>query len=223
MIDLADHRKVFDRELLTLKQQLLTMGEHVEQAIDKAIKALISQDLTLADEVIIHDDAINQMRADIDNMVIQIITQQQPVAKDLRRVIIALKMNASLERMGDLARNIAKISKRLEMTLSDKTVDKLMEMVSIVQEMVRGILQAYLDENEANAKLVAIEDDKVDTYYKNYLNYLFSAVDNNVKSAEQATQLAFVGRHLERIGDHVTNIAELLVYLEEAKNFDLNK
>ena len=220
---MADHRKVFDRELLTLKQQLLTMGEHVEQAIDKAIKALISQDLTLADEVIIHDDAINQMRADIDNMVIQIITQQQPVAKDLRRVIIALKMNASLERMGDLARNIAKISKRLEMTLSDKTVDKLMEMVSIVQEMVRGILQAYLDENEANAKLVAIEDDKVDTYYKNYLNYLFSAVDNNVKSAEQATQLAFVGRHLERIGDHVTNIAELLVYLEEAKNFDLNK
>ncbi|OEF95593.1 phosphate signaling complex protein PhoU [Desulfuribacillus alkaliarsenatis] len=219
---MAEVRKTFDHDLLELKKHLLKMGERVDKAVERSIKALIENDIALAEKVISRDKKINDMEDITDDKVIQLITQQQPVAKDLRKVITALKMNASLERMGDLARNIASAAVRIDKKPSDATAVKIAEMASVVQSMVRGIMQAYLEENGELAKEVAAIDDKLDSLYKNYLNYLFSAVDVNSKSVEEATQYAFIGRHLERIGDHVTNIAELLVYLEEAKKFDLN-
>ncbi len=220
---MANHRKLFDHELSELKEHLLKMGASAENAIKNSIIALVEKNEELAKEVIEQDYKINTMEKITDDTVVRLITQQQPVAKDLRRLIIAFKMNASFERMGDLARNIAKTALRLEMKISDQTAERLLQISDLVQKMVHNILQAYADENEDFAKEIALEDHRVDALYKNFLNFLFCQVDNNAKSAEQATQLAFVGRHLERIGDHVTNIAELLVYLEEAKRLNLNK
>jgi len=220
---MSDTRKTFDKDLLALKTNLLDMGQLVEDAIEKSVISLVEHDIELADEVIDHDKRINNMQKVIDSQVINLITQQQPVAKDLRKVISAIKMNASLERMGDLAKNIAKIAKRLETKPSEPVQLRIKEIAVLIQKMVHGILHAFHDDNEEAAKKIAMEDDKVDNLYKLYLNYLLCAVNESKKTAEFGIQLAFAGRHLERIGDHVTNIAEQLVFLEEAKHLNLNK
>jgi phosphate transport system protein len=220
---MSDNRKTFDKELLALKTNLLSMGKHVEEAIEKSVISLVTHDTELADKVINHDKQINNMQKVIDNQVINLITQQQPVAKDLRKVITSIKINASLERMGDLAKNIAKIANRLETKPSEAVQLRIKEMSVLIQKMVHDILHAFNEEDEVAAKKIAMEDDKVDNLYKLYLNYLLCSVNENNKTVEFAIQLAFAGRHLERIGDHVTNIAEQLVYLEEAKQLNLNK
>ncbi|OEH84454.1 phosphate transport system regulatory protein PhoU [Desulfuribacillus stibiiarsenatis] len=215
-------RKSFDAGLTALNERLLNMGTAVEEALDKALQAFVDHNNDLAKEVIDQDGAINDTEDTIDELVIQLIAHQQPVAKDLRRIVTALKMNANLERMGDLACNIAKTSIRMKLEPELEVIQQIQEIAAIVKTMIHDIIQAYINEDVDAAKAIALKDDTVDRLYKEFLNNLFAHIRQNPDEVETLTQLAFLGRHFERLGDYVTNIAEYVVYMVDAKRSDLN-
>lgn len=218
------NRKTFHAELNDLQQLLLTLGERVEIAISKSILSLTNMNRGQAEEVIVKDVEIDRIEEQIDNMVTKLIATQQPVAKDLRRIVTAITIASDMERMADLAQNIAEITvlfveKDLQLF---KPLEDLPRMARISQEMVHDGINSFIDGNIALAKQMAQKDDEVDQLYNDIVRELIDYMVKQRELIEPATQLAFVTRHLERIADHATNIAESVIYIETGKREDLN-
>jgi phosphate transport system protein len=214
----------FDQSLQDVKNLLLQMGEHVEIAIDKAVKSLARMDVRMAREVLEHDPAIDEMEGKIDDAVAKLIATKQPVATDLRRLIAAMKIASDMERMADLAANIAQVTVQLvENKLSlFKELEDIPKMAAITQQMVHDGINSYIDGNVALARKLAETDDEVDRMYHAIVNELLGLIKENKADIEVALRLSFVARYLERIADHATNIAENIVYIETGKRADLN-
>lgn len=216
-------RKEFDKDLEELRSSLQQMGEHVIDALGGAIVALQNLDTVRAQEIIKADLQLNAMEDKIMEIGSRLIITQQPVAKDLRRIIVAFKISSDLERMGDLAIDVAKATMRIHGQQLIKPLVDIPRMAEIVTTMIDEAIQSYLDENTDLAYRMAQDDDQVDQLYGSMINELYSYMVAKPDSVSQAMLLTLVGRYIERIADHATNIGESVVYLVTGSRPDLNQ
>ncbi|MBD8069149.1 phosphate signaling complex protein PhoU [Bacillus sp. PS06] len=215
-------RASFDNELKGLKSDLMEMVLLSQTAIENAIQALIDQDEQKAKEIIASDIKINEYDEKINHTIIQLIAQQQPVASDLRKIIAALKISSDVERIGDLAVNIAKSILHIGNGPLIKPIVEIPKMATISLGMLTDVIEAYNKEDVNLAKETALKDDEVDQLFGKLMKELLELMTSNPASLGQITQLAFICRNIERLGDHTTNIAEHIIFMVKGKKFDLN-
>ncbi len=201
-------RNRFDRQLQTLDEQLTHMGELCEVAIANATKALCEGDIQQAKAVMEADEEIDQMEKDIERLCLKLLLQQQPVARDLRRISAALKMITDMERIGDQTSDIA------EIVISSKhntanDIEEIGAMANVVSRMVRESVNAYVQKDLELARQVVLEDDTVDAYFENVREQMITFIrEEQGRHGGHIFDLIMVTKYLERIGDHATNIAE---------------
>jgi phosphate transport system protein len=200
-------------ELEELSNKLLEMAGMVESAISRSIRALLDQDKELAEQVIRDEPRINKMEMEIDGMVTRLLALRQPVAKDLRFLTSALKINTDLERIGDLAQHIAERSLSLMHHPLVKPMVDIPKMATLVQSMLLKCLESFVNGDEALARSVLTADNEVDQLRDNVYAELVATMERDPAIIPAAIGLIFVARNLERIGDHATNIAEDVVFL----------
>jgi phosphate transport system protein len=215
-------RKEFDHVLNQLHEMLVEMGGRVEHALSESMESLKSLDSVRATSVIAADPEINRLEEKIEELGSKLIVTQQPVAKDLRRILSAFRIASDLERMGDLSLDIAKVTLRLEGQTLIKALIDLPRMAEIVQVMINESIQSFVQEEVGLAYKMAKDDDHVDALYKQITRELWTLMFENPQTISQSMQLNFVGRFIERIADHATNIGESVVYLVTGKRPDLN-
>lgn len=216
-------RREFDIGLEHLQKTLVEMGERVEKALGEAMQALEGLNGPLAQKIVKADPELNRLEERIADLGAKLIATQQPVAKDLRRILVALKISSDLERMGDLSVDIAKVALRLEGQTLIKPLVDLPRMAALAKTMIGESIQSYIDENVDLAYKMAKDDDMIDALYSQILRELFQMMGDNQKTVTQAMNLCFVGRYIERIADHATNIGENVVYLVVGTRPDLNQ
>lgn len=215
-------RQSFDQELVDLQQELLKMGSLVEEAIHNAVQSLAKQDVELAQQVIDGDDVIDKMEVDIEDRCIKLIARQQPIARDLRIISTAVRIIIDLERMADNACNIARTTLRLANQPLIKPLVDIPRMAFLAQKMLKDSLDAYVHLDINKAKAICEADDEVDHLYSQIFRELLTYMMEDPHTISQATQLIFVGRYLERIADHTTNIAEWIIYLVTGERIKTN-
>jgi len=202
----------FTQELEELNQHLLQMGGLVEATIHRSVRSLVDRDQSLAAQVMQDEARINDMEIEIDNLTTRLLARQQPVAKDLRFLTAAMKINTDLERMGDLAVNIAERSLSLLQQPPVKPMIDIPRMAALVESMLLNALAAFVDGDEAKARGVLMSDDEVDQLRDAVYSELVDYMQKDPTTVRAAVDLIFVARNLERIGDHATNIAEDVVF-----------
>ncbi|MBU8879392.1 phosphate signaling complex protein PhoU [Bacillus sp. FJAT-29790] len=215
-------RERFDTDLKELQGKLLELGNFAEAALTKSIEALETQNLELALEIIDEDSNANLMYEDINDFAILLIAKQQPVAIDLRRIIVAIKIATNIERIADFAVNIAKSTIRIGSEPLVKPIVHIKQMHKITSEMLRLSLEAFNDEDTAKAKKLAEMDDEVDDLYGQTIRDLLQINLQKPEFLAQIVQLSFICRYLERAADHITNISESILYLVKGRQYDLN-
>lgn len=220
--DQMSTRSNFDNELLELKKLLLNMAQKAENAIKEAMEALIHQDLEKANQVIEFDNVIDDLEQDINNKAIILIAKESPVATDLRRIIVALKISSEVERVGDQAVNIAKSALHIGSEKHIKEIVDIPKMMDMALEMLAESLNAFISEDTELATQCAAKDDQVDEMYGKLVKELLAYIPQYPNQTNQITQLAFVCRYIERLGDHSTNIAENVIFLVTGKRYNLN-
>lgn len=215
-------RSNFDNNLKQLKEMLLQMADKAEFAIKEAMIALINQDLEKAKLVIDGDNEIDDLEHEINDKALLLIARESPVATDLRQINVALKVSSEVERMADMAVNIAKSALHIGNEKHIKEIVDIPRMMEMSLEMVADSLKAFYSEDVTLAKSCAERDDQVDQLFGSLIQELLSYIPKNPNSTNQIIQLAFVCRFIERIADHSTNIAENVIYLVTGKRVDLN-
>ncbi|AGA68506.1 phosphate uptake regulator, PhoU [Desulfitobacterium dichloroeliminans LMG P-21439] len=216
------NRNVFDNSLEELNQKVFRLGKIVNSRVDASMQSLVKQDLELANQVVTGDLEVNEIQSQIEESCMLLIATQQPMATDLRKIVAAFKLSINLERIGDLAVDIAKHTIRTGEQKALKPLVDLPRMADIVQQMVVLGIEAYKMEDAEAAIAMAKMDDEVDHLYAQVFRELLVFMMEDPKTISQATYLIFVGRFLERMGDYCTNIAEEVVYVETGKRSDLN-
>ncbi|MDA8228655.1 MAG: phosphate signaling complex protein PhoU [Desulfitobacterium hafniense] len=215
-------RQSFDKSLSELKEQTLQLGSMVKDRIYHSVESLKTQDLELANQIITGDLEINELQSAIEDKCIHLIATQQPLAKDLRKIVAALKIGIYLERMGDLSVDIAKVTVRLGESKQIKPLIDIPRMADLVVDMINKGLTASMDENVEAAREMALLDDQVDHLYAQIFRELLIFMMEDPKIINQSTYLIFAARFLERMGDYCTNIAEEVEYIVRGKRSDLN-
>lgn len=215
-------REYFEEQLMTLKSQVMDLGELAKQALDQSIHALENQNVNLALHVIEEDAKINALDEEINEVATWLIAKEQPLATDLRKIIAVIKVTTDMERIGDLAVNIAKSVIRIGERKFVEPLMKIPQMVAITQKMIDNILVAFNEEDIYKAREVAEKDDEVDKMYGGLVAELMELMTKNPEYIEQIIQLSFICRYLERVADHTTNISEAIIYLVKGKRYDLN-
>lgn len=216
-------REKFDIELKTAQEELIVLSTMAVNALNKSMEALATQDVDAALEVIEDDKDINQMEEFINDRVILLIAKQSPVATDLRRLIVTIKVASDMERVGDYAVNIAKETIRIGKQELLPQISKIQQMQKLAVAMLRQVIDAFVEEDIVKAKEIAELDDQVDELYGDVIRRLMREGGENPDKLSQITQLAFISRYMERSADHATNIAEQLFYLVRGQHYDLNK
>jgi phosphate transport system protein len=204
--------KAFDEDITRLRGLIAEMGGLAELAIQQSLQALVNGDEVLAREVVERDKKIDALEMEVDAMAIRTLALRAPMADDLREIIAALKIGGVLERIGDYAKNIAKRSGRIEGRSRFEPLTLLPAMGEIAIEMVHDVLTAYAARDPVVAREVIERDAKVDAFYDSIFRNLVSHMVENPATISSAAQLLFVARNLERIGDHATNVAEMVHY-----------
>ena len=194
-------RNRFDRQLCQLNDELIEMGELIEKAIEDTIKALVSQDVELANAVINMDDEIDAKEKEIENLCLKLLLQQQPVAKDLRLISSALKMITDMERIGDHATDISEITIELSSQKYIKKLEHIQQMSKETMVMLVQSIEAFVNKDIDKARNVIEQDDLVDNLFITVKRELIGMIHENVDAGEQATDLLMVAKYLERIGD----------------------
>ena len=208
---MAEHTvKAFDEDIIRLRGLIAEMGGLAEVAIQDAMDALVSGNQALADEVIVRDRRIDAIEADVDRLAVRIIALRAPLADDLREVIAALKIAGVIERIGDYAKNIAKRVGHIEGRRKFEPLTLIPAMAEIASEMVHDVLTAYAARDKDLAAEIIERDAKVDAFYDSIFRNLVSHMVENPSTISTAAQLLFVARNIERIGDHATNVAEMV-------------
>lgn len=207
----------FDQELSDLRRKLLSMGAAVEHQIRTALQALIERDVQLAHHVIENDLRINSFDVQIDEESLRLLALHQPTAKDLRFITTAMKIATELERMSDLAENIAERALELNEEPQLKPYIDIPRMGNWTLRMVKESLDAFVNADATLARKVCADDDLVDDLTEQLFRELLSFMLENPKTITRAIRLTFIGKYIERIADHATNVGELVVYLVEGK------
>lgn len=207
-------RKEYFKTIKGIENQMLEMALKSEESIEKAMDSLVNRNIPLAKSVVDDDIIINNMEIQIEMAVVKLLTLENPVARDFRRVSSVFKIITDLERIGDLAVNIAKISIEIGEEDFIKPLIDLPRMYEIVREMLSESLKAFVENDVNLATKVAEKDDVVDDLHLKINEELLQMIADNSKIMDQAMKLMFISRYLERIADHVTNICERIIYIE---------
>jgi len=202
--------KAFDEDITRLRGLIAEMGGHAEHAIHLALEAMLNGDEELARKVVEGDKKLDQLESEVDAMAIRLLALRAPMADDLREIIAALKIGGVVERIGDYAKNIAKRTGRIEGRSRFEPLTLLPAMGEVAIEMVHDVLTAYAARDPIVAREVIERDAKVDAFYDSIFRNLVSYMVENPATISTAAQLLFVARNLERIGDHATNVAEMV-------------
>ena len=208
----------FQSELDQLKRRLLEMGGLAEEEVRVAIKGLVERDQTLIDQAINGDEPVNAMHIEVDSRCFTLLALYQPMAADLRAIVAAVKINTNLERVNDLAVNIAEAAKRCLRVPPVKKLIDIPRMAGIAQGMLRDALDAFVRRDTALAQRVLDEDDKLDELKTQIFRELLTYMLQDPSTIEAALDLILISRHLERIGDHATNIAEDVIFIVSARD-----
>lgn len=216
-------RQKYYHDLEKLRINILELGKLVDHRIDLAVKSLINQDMELANTIVVGDLVVNDLQAIIEETCILLIATQQPIALDLRKVVAGFKISIYLERMSDLAVDLAKITIRIGREKLIKPLVDFPQMSALVQEMMHLGLKAYVQEDSKAATDMAIMDDEVDKIYARVFGELQQIMMADPTTVTQANYILFACRFLERMGDYCTNIAEEIVYIITAERVNLNE
>jgi phosphate transport system protein len=209
--------KHLQRDLDRLQRDLLALATLVEEAVHKSIRALIERDVRLAEEVISGDNAIDREENQVNEDCLKLLALHQPVAADLRRITAAMMICTDLERMGDLAEDIADRAIHLAQSPVIPVPDQLQRMTDLTTTMVRQSLDAFVHLNVRQARVVLRLDDEVDRYHNEVIQQVIAEMKHSPELVEPGLSLFSATRHLERIADHATNVAEDVVYLVEGE------
>ena len=212
------HVRHFQDELEALKARLLEMCGYAEDRLQSAVKGLVDRDLSVLERVLGGDAPINQMHIEIDDRSFKLLALHQPMASDLRTIVAAVKINTDLERVGDLAVNIAEAARRYMEHPPVKELIDIPRMAVIAQHMLRDALDAYVRQDTALAQQVLDRDDELDALKTLVFRELLTFMLHNQSTIEPSLDLILISRHLERIGDHATNVAEDVIFMVEARD-----
>lgn len=207
----------FDEELAGLKEKILRMGALVEEQIQQSLKALIDRDEALAQQVIVNDHRVNTLDVEVDEACLELLALYQPAARDLRFITTAMKISTELERMSDLAENICERAIELNEEPQLKPYIDIPMMAERAMKMVWEALDAFVRADSTLARKVLEDDDVVDELTEQVFRELLSFMMEDPKTISRAIRLSFISKYIERIADHATNVAELVVYLVEGK------
>jgi phosphate transport system protein len=204
--------KAFDEDITRLRGLIAEMGGLAEVSLAESMDALVKGNDDLVQAVIARDRRIDALEAEIDRLAVRIIALRAPMADDLREVIAALKIAGVIERIGDYAKNIAKASGKVENRKKFEPLTLIPAMAELAGAMVHDVLTAYAARDAVMAAEIIARDDKVDAFYDSIFRNLVSHMVENPATISSAAQLLFVARNIERIGDHATNVAEMVHY-----------
>ncbi len=213
-----EHVRHFQEGLEQLKSRLLEMGGLAEEQVRQAIKGLVDRDRDLIERVLTNDEALNALHIEIDSRCFTLLALHQPMAVDLRSIVSAVKINTDLERVGDLAVNIAEAGRRYTQHPPVKKLIDIPRMATIAQTMLRDALDGFVRRDTALAQHVLNEDDKLDALKTQIFRELLTYMLQDPSTIEPALDLILISRHLERIGDHATNIAEDVIFIVSARD-----
>jgi phosphate transport system protein len=212
------HVRHFQDELDRVKARLLEMGGLAEERVRLAVRSLVDRDRTLVERVLSGDAAINQFHIEIDDRCFKLLALHQPMAVDLRAIVSATKINSDLERVGDLAVNIAEAVRRYLQHAPVKELIDIPRMAEISQAMLRDSLDSYVQRDTALAQTVLDRDDELDTLKTKVFRDLLDHMLVDAATIEPSLDLILISRHLERIGDHATNVAEDVIFMVSARD-----
>lgn len=215
-------RSTYDREFKQIVDDILKLGDLVDQAISNSLTSLQERDRELAERVIADDEHINQLRFDVEEACLTLIATQQPTAGDLRSVVATMNIVVDMERMGDHASGIAKTVIRMGDEPLLKPLIDIPRMAQLSRQMLRGSLDAFIERDAQKARVIAQRDEEIDLLYRAIFDELVEIMALKPESVERATYLLWCAHNLERIGDRVTNIAERVVFMTTGDMKELN-
>ncbi len=216
-------RKSFQEQLNKMRNDILLMGKMVGNAIEMSVDALKRQDLELAVQVAMNDENIDRLQLEIEGRCLSLLALQQPMARDLRFIGTAIKIITDLERMGDHASNIAKVVVSIGNEPFIKPLIDIPLMADLVQVMIRDNLTAYVNQDREMALKTALLDNDINAYFTKVFNELQVLMARDPGNIKQAVYLLFIARYLERIGDHATNLSEMIVYMVTGERLELKE
>ncbi len=205
--------KSFDAELDGLRAKLLTLGGKVESEIASGVRALIERDTDLAEEVVGADREVNRLEVEVDENCRRLLALRQPAASDLRFITTALKIVVDLERIGDLAVNIAERAIDLNQSPPLRPLHDLVKLAELCKKRVHKALDSFVDADADKAGAMIMDDELVDALYHTLFNELIGLMMEDSKNIRRASSLMFVAKHLERLADHATNVAEMVIFM----------
>lgn len=208
----------YEEQLRELRDSLLRMAGRVEEMIGNAVRALVERDVALAKRTIEQDHEVNRAERETDELCMLILAKRQPMASDLRTIMLAFKMVTDIERMGDLAVNICERAQDLSTLPELPRWDKIEHMALLTRGMVRDAIDAFVDHNSARAQQVIDRDDDVDELYTQCFRDLLAEMVRDPSTIERGIHVQSVAKWLERIADHSTNLAELVIFMVHAKD-----
>jgi phosphate transport system protein len=214
---------MFLEGLNRLRHDILTMATRVEEDLGKAVTALRNNDTELAKEVVADDAVINAMQLKIEDETAIVIATQQPVARDLREMVTILRLTSSLERIGDHAVHLAKTVIKLSDKPPFRSFERMERMAETGREMIRDSISAYLNHDAEAARKTAALDDKIDGEHKALIEEILELMKEHPELIKQAARLLNTTSQLERLGDHITNICESIIYMVEGRHEELNE
>jgi phosphate transport system protein len=206
--------KSYDEELERLQRKVAEMGAAAREQIAAAVKALMSMDSTLAAGVVRSDEQINRMQAEAEELVIDLLARRQPMAIDLRSIVSALKIASELERIADYAANMVCSIDDLKRISEASDIKAIVQMAGIGQEMLTDIITAYVETDSNRAVEVWHRDDAIDKIYADFISRIRGQLEQEHATVKDYTSLIYAARCCERIGDHITNVAENIYYIQ---------
>ena len=202
----------FDEELTRLNNIISQMGGLAESQLISSIRSIVKRDSELAEKVILSDQRIDVLEQEVQDFAVRLLALRQPMADDLRQVVTALKLSNDLERIGDLAKNIAKRAQVLNQIPPIRPVQVIPNMGKLAQEIIKDVLDAYIEGDAEKAERVWARDQEVDDMYNSLFRELLTYMMEDPRNITASTHMLFIAKNIERIGDHATNIAETIYY-----------
>ena len=216
-------RSLLDKRVKMLMTQLSEMGSLVEKQIYNSIEAFRNKDMELAKEITENDDKVDELNKKIEEQCLKLMAMESPVATDLRKIFTSSKIVTDLERIGDYAVDICKIAKRVELDVLGTECEPIWQMVDILRKMIKKSVEAFVSGDVDSAYEICKMDDEVDILYRGLFNDMIKKMAKDETMINKGTQILFASKYLERVGDHVTNICEWIIFYKKGDYVDLNE